>query len=88
MFAMSLIQDVQFMRKNSNNTIARRYDDAVQIVADFYKVTPSYIRKVIKDKDQRIYKGPNPERIRTVYNQYKSGKNILIKQIEQLVKLA
>lgn len=76
------------MQKSLIKPIGRRYDDAAQIVADLYSVTPDYVRKVVKDSCATIYKGNKAHNIRKVYNHYTQGKNNLLKNIERFVKIA
>lgn len=71
---------------NKYNTQKR--NDAASVVADWYGVTASYVRKIIADSSKEKYKGPNPEAIRKAYSQYLKGKTKLIECIEQKIKVA
>lgn len=68
------------MVKKSENprTIIKKRDDTATIVAEKYRVTDGYVRKVINGKRN------NPAILAT-YIEFKQAKNKLIQAVERLV---
>ena len=60
----------------------KRNDDAM-IISKLFKVTPSYVRLIMKDTKRAKYKSAKADAIREKYKHYTSGKKSLIKEIKQ-----
>jgi hypothetical protein len=79
-------------QQRNNKIFEKERGETAQIVASMFKVTASYVRKVIADTNKSKYKGANPDKIRIAYTFYEHKatylKNELIKEVEKLIKVA
>lgn len=64
-----------------------RIDDSYTVIADLFKVSNVYVRRVVADEAHAIYKGKKPLAIRQAYLEYKNSKQAIIAQLQHYKKI-
>lgn len=83
-------KEKQSMRKNSIVKVPRSLDDANTIVAQIIGVSDSYVRMIVNGSFTPISEEgkKRANAIRELHRQYQTGKNDLIRKLEQEIKVA
>lgn len=72
------------MAKIKTSKFKKRRNDNAALIAEFFSVTPNYVRKVIADKDQLVYSGIKSQKIRQAYHTYKNYKEQIISNLKEV----